>query len=174
MVTNNKQFVARIRVESKKPFYWMKQNIRLQLWLTQEKITIEENNISEMHCPKVGFLTQCHPRNDLIKVYEERLKKRLSCLNIPDFYCTVEYLAVRSICCKVIMIKCAEKDLPTLSLMFKKCKQTKLAKFEPWKQYEAMDQSKQIALIKLQIKMHVDYRSLLVSGFRDDDKVTMQ
>ena len=59
------------------------------------------------------------------------------------------------------------------SMTFKKCIQTKVAKFEPWNPYEAMVPEKQIALINSQINLHIKFRSLLVSGFANDETTTM-
>ena len=40
--------------------------------MMKEKIFIEMNELSEMHCPKVGFLTNSHPIASMLKVYEEQ------------------------------------------------------------------------------------------------------
>lgn len=118
--TFNKVFVTRIHFICKKPFHWMKKNTYLQQWLQNEKIRLEENNIEEMHCPKVGFLTQSHPRMSLVKIYEERIKDLFQDETIPPFYCSVEEVASGQSHCKVIFIKSAEKYVAKFVHLFKK------------------------------------------------------
>jgi hypothetical protein len=62
ITTKNDHFICRLHFIAKKPFFLFEQNVFLQKWLSQEIIRFEENNLQEIHCPKVRFLTQCHPR----------------------------------------------------------------------------------------------------------------
>jgi hypothetical protein len=148
ITTKNNHFIARIHFIAKKPFFWFKQNVLFQKWLTQETIRLEENNLNEIHCPKVGFLTQCHPRASLIKVYEERIKQTLSGHHFPPFYCVIEHISVRQTTTKVVVIRSAEKDVATLLNLFKIAKRIHFHKFVPWREWNAMISAKQFDLIQ--------------------------
>ena len=169
----NKTFVTRLHFQSKKPFYWIKKNTFFQQWLQTEKIRLEENNIEDLHCPKVGFLTQSHPRMSLTKIYEERVKDLFQDETIPPFYCCVEEIGSGQSHCKVIVVKAAEKHVMKFVNLFQKYALKNTYKFIAWKQWTAMEPSKQIDLIQIQNNRLARSKSILLSGFVDDDIITM-
>ena len=171
--TFNKIFVTRIHFHCKKPFYWMKKNTYLQQWLQSEQIRLEGNNIEEMHCPKVGFLTQSHPRMSLVKIYEERIKDLFQDETIPPFYCCVEDVGSGQSHCKVIVVKSGEKYVQKFVHLFQKYEMKNTYKFMSWKQWIAMPPEKQIKLIQVQNKRLAKSKSILLSGFVDDDIITL-
>jgi hypothetical protein len=173
MITNNNQFVTRIYFVAKKPFFWYKKNIQFQRWLSSEKIKLEENNIAEMHCPKVGFLVRCHPRISMVKVYEERIKAMLGRQNIPQFYCTIENVSVRQATTKVVMIRSAEADLSKLLNKIMDTTTDNLHTFIPWREWVAMISSKQLDLIQKENKLMTKVKSIILSGFKDNDDVKL-
>jgi hypothetical protein len=45
-VKNGKgEFIAKIHIASKKPFFWIRQDVIFKKWLREEKISLEENNL---------------------------------------------------------------------------------------------------------------------------------
>jgi hypothetical protein len=134
-------------------------------------IRLEENNIKEIHCPKVGFLTQCHPRASLIKVFEERIKQAFIGSRYPQFYCTVEYISVRQTTTKVVVIRSAEKDVKEMLDLFKKAHKLNLHTFVPWREWNAMISSKQLDLIQKQNKNITNSKSIILSGFKDNANI---
>jgi hypothetical protein len=171
ITTKNNHFICRLHFIAKKPFFWFKQNIFFQKWLTLETIRLEENNLREIHCPKVGFLTQCHPRASLIKVFEERIKQTLSSYHYPPFYCAIEHISIRQTTTKVVVIRSAEKDVAELLDLFKKAGRIHFHKFVPWREWNAMISPKQLDLIQKQNKNITSSKSIIVSGFKDNESV---
>jgi hypothetical protein len=171
ITTIKHHFICRIHFSSKKPFFWFKKNIFFQKWLSQENIRLEENNLQEIHCPKVGFLTQCHPRASLIKVFEERIKQSFKGCQYPPFYCSIEYISVRQTTTKVVVIRSAEKDVSDLLDLFKKSTRINFYTFIPWREWNAMISPKQLDLIQRQNKNITNSKSIIVSGFKDNDTV---
>lgn len=93
-------------MRSKKPLYWIKKSLLLQQqWLMREKIFIEINDLSEMHCPKIGFLTNSHPIASMLPVYAERIQSIVPKTYFPDFTLTIENMACKNWKCKVIKVK---------------------------------------------------------------------
>jgi hypothetical protein len=172
-VTSQAHFVTRLHFVSKKPFFWFKKNIQFQKWLQSEKIRLEENNIKEIHCPKVGFLTRCNPRSSLIQVYEERIKTLFKGKSIPEFYCTIENVSVRQATTKVIVIRAAEKDVIKLLSLFKLFKNDHFHPFIPWKEWIAMVNTKQLDVIRKQNIILVNIKSIIVSGFKNSEHVQL-
>jgi hypothetical protein len=171
--TKNQQYVARLHFVAKKPFFWYKKNFLFQKWLQNEKIRLEENNISAMHCPKVGFLVRCHPRASLVKIYEERIKNLFAGRSIPEFYCTIENVSVRQTTTKVISIRTAEEDVGTLLKLFKSVSKGNLYVFVPWREWVAMQNTKQLAIIHEQNEIRTNVKSIILSGFKDYNNVKL-
>jgi hypothetical protein len=170
-ITKQAHYVTRLHFVSKKPFFWFKKNLQFQKWLQNEKIRLEENNISEIHCPKVGFLTRCHPRSSLIKVYEVRIKKLFQGKSVPEFYCTIENVSVRQATTKVIAIRAAESDVNKLLSLFKTFKNDHFHPFIPWKEWIAMVNTKQLDVIRKQNIILVNIKSIIVSGFKNSEHI---
>jgi hypothetical protein len=170
-ITQHNTYICRIHFSAKKPFFWFKKNIHLQKWLSQETIRLEENNITAIHCPKVGFLTQCHPRASLLKVYETRIKQKFGKGKCPEFYCTIEHISVRQTTTKVIVIRSAEKDVKELLDLFKIAKTINFQIFIPWREWNAMISAKQLDLIQKQNKNITNSKSIIISGFKDNGKI---
>jgi hypothetical protein len=171
ITTKNDHFICRLHFIAKKPFFWFKQNVFLQKWLSQENIRLEENNLHEIHCPKVGFLTQCHPRASLIKVFEERVKQTFYGHQYPPFYCAIEHISVRQTTTKVVVIRSAEKDVADLLELFKKATRIQLHKFVPWREWNAMISAKQLDLVQKQNKNITSSKSIILSGFKNNESV---
>jgi hypothetical protein len=168
IVSINSHYICRIHFSSTKPFFWYKKNVYFQKWLSQEMIRLEENNIKEIHCPKVGFLTQCHPRASLIKVFEERIKQSFIGCQYPQFYCTIEHISVRQTTTKVIVIRSAEKNVMEMLDLFKKSQKLHMHTFVPWREWNAMISTKQLDLIQRQNKNITSSKSIILSGFKDN------
>jgi hypothetical protein len=171
IITKKNHFICRIHFSSNKPFFWFKKNVFFQRWLSQESIRLEENNLEEIHCPKVGFLTQCHPRASLIHVFEERIKQTFAGCDYPPFTCSIEHISVRQTTTKVIVIRSAEKDVAELLELFKKAKRIHFHSFIPWREWNAMISPKQLDLIQRQNKNMTSSKSIILSGFKNDENV---
>jgi hypothetical protein len=169
--TKNRQLVFRLHFISKKPFFWYKKNIHLQHWLKNAMIRIEENNITEIHCPKVGFLTDCHPRISLIATYEDRIKRIFKDIELPEFYCAIENISVRNATTKVIVIRSADTSVNRFLSLFRTATQDNINTFIPWNQWIAMIPGKQLDLIQRQNNVLTNIKSIILSGFKNDDTI---
>ena len=126
-----------------------------------------------MHCPKVGFFTQSHPRMSLVKIYEEHIKDLLQDETIPPFYCGIEDVGSGQSHCKVIVVKAAEKHVAKFVHLFQKYALKNTYKFMAWRQWTTMAPEEQLKLIQVQNKRLARSKSILLSGFSDDDMITM-
>jgi hypothetical protein len=171
MTTKTNHHICRIHFIAKKPFFWFKKNTAFQQWLTKEFIRLEENNTPEIHCAKVGFLTECHPRTSLIPIYEERIKNLFPKVTLPPFYCTIEYLSLRQVTTKVIVIRTMEKEITTFLNLFKQVTKINLYTFIPWREWISMIATKQLHVIQTQNKTLTKNRSIILSGFKDSDNI---
>jgi hypothetical protein len=169
--TKKRHLIFRLHFISKKPFFWYRKNLQLQQWLKSEMIRFEENNISEIHCPKVGFLTDCHPRVSLIATYEDRIKQIFHGMEIPEFYCAVDNVSVRHATTKVIVIRSAEADVNTFQKLFRKATHDNINTFIPWNQWIAMIPAKQLDLIQRQNSTLTNLKSIILSGFKNDETI---
>ena len=109
----------------------------------------------------------------LTKIYEERVKDLFQDEAIPPFYCCVEEIGSGQSHCKVIVVKSAEKHVMKFVKLFQKYATKNTYKFMAWKQWTAMIPSKQIDLIQIQNNRLSRSKSILLSGFVDDDIITM-
>jgi hypothetical protein len=159
--TKNCQLVFRLHFISKKPFFCQ--------WLKNAMIRIEENNITEIHCPKVGFLTDSHPRVSLIATYENRIKQIFKDIELPEFYCAIENISVRIATTKVIVILSAEAAVNKFISLFRTATQDNINTFIPWNQWIAMIPEKQLDLIQRQNSVLTNIKSI---SFYLDLKIT--
>jgi hypothetical protein len=136
-------------------------------------IRLEENNIKEIHCPKVGFLTDCHPRVSMVAVYEDRIKQIFHDIEIPPFYCAVDNVSVCNTTTKVIMIKSAEADVNRFLSLFRTATQENINTFIPWNQWIAMIPAKQLDLIQRQNGVLTSIKSIILSGFKDIEDIPL-
>jgi hypothetical protein len=90
-LTTNEYYTTRIRILSKKPLLWIKRNRMFIMWLKKERFVFEENNLTEINVPKVGFLTNSFPRDSYKRTFEERLRKLIP--DAPPFYCKTKNLS---------------------------------------------------------------------------------
>jgi hypothetical protein len=171
IITKNNHYICRLHFSSKKPFFWFKKNMAFQQWLNNESIRLEQNNTPEIHCPKVGFLTECHPRASLLHVYEERIKNLFPKVKLPPFYCSIEHISVRQATTKVIVIRSSDKDVLTFLNHFKTVTKINLYTFIPWREWIAMVSSKQLNVIQTQNKTLTKNRSIILSGFKDKENI---
>jgi hypothetical protein len=171
--TTNRQLVFRLHFISKKPFFWYKKNIQLQKWLKNEMIRLEENNIPEIHCPKVGFLTDCHPRVSMVAIYEDRIKQLFPNITLPPFYCAIENISVRHATTKVIIIRSAESNVNEFLKLFRSATKDNINTFIPWNQWIAMIPGKQLDLIQRQNGVLTNIKSLIISGFKNNENTRL-
>jgi hypothetical protein len=167
--TANDKYVTRMRIESKKPCFWILRDPMLKKWLKEEKFNFEENNLADIHIPTMGFLTDSFPRDSLDKIFEERIKKLIP--NAPPFLCHTDYLGSGDHYCKVIMIKTEQKNERQLIKLLSGTSMRET--FITWTSYMKFAEGRKVNLIKKQNQLHYNSKSLVIMGFKDDGTIKM-
>jgi hypothetical protein len=92
----------------------------------------------------------------------------------PPFYCTIEYISAQVSSCKVVVVKRPEQHATALHQLLTTHMKSLFGKYIPWRQYSAMAAEHQASVIAQQNECQQTARSLLVSGFMDQDDIPMK
>jgi hypothetical protein len=141
--------IAKIHVISKKPFFWIRRDKILKKWLREEKISLEENNLEALYITRIGFLTNCWPRDAFGKLFVERLKAILG-RGCPEFTCYSDTLKIGEYTARFMMIKTANKDANNLMRQLKSKENQMTEQFIPWKTWMAMVEGRKASLVEKQ------------------------
>jgi hypothetical protein len=60
-------------------------------WLKENNVKIEEYNLRNMYCAKLGILTGSIAKDETVKIHEERLRKlfKKNVKKVPEFYLNI-------------------------------------------------------------------------------------
>jgi hypothetical protein len=116
-------------------------------------------------------MTDCHPRVSLVTIYEDHIKQIFQDQELPPFYCAIENISVRNATTKVIVIRLAEAHVNKFLKLFSSATQDNINNFIPWNQWIALIAAKQLDLIQRQNAVLTNSKSIILSGFKNDDNI---
>ena len=179
----NKEYAARIHVETSIPLYQILGDDKVQSWLKEEKVHLEENNLQHAHLVNVGFLFQTHARADSMKLYEARLKDYLQESEI-DFHIikTTIYTDMEQqkdkekfkhqIKAKILMIRAAGDDAYMLTQEITSLNAGEVT-FYPWKEYMSLSSEQKRTIVMDQRAFQQDFKTFCQRNFTKHAKDTV-
>jgi hypothetical protein len=165
--------MGRLHFKSKNRLSEYKKNMQLQKYLAREHMVIEEMRLNSNNPPIVGYFEDIIPDPDILRMHTVRIRKYLP-PNHPRFQLFAKTLYnYKRHGTRVVMVKCDEENLETLREMFLALDE-KVVKFFSWKEFTSLQPQLRETAFQKQVLFNKYYRSVVMSGFKDnDDNVTM-
>ena len=181
-VTTN-EYMARIWVQSSIPFYQITKDDKVQQWLRQEKVHLEENNLTQSNVMNVGFLGKANTRAESQKLYELRLKSILPD-NLHEFHIIKSSIFTETlqkngmnhekendIKSKVLMIRAGVKNASEISAYLTAIDDPDIH-FYSWNEYRSLETDKKRTVVVDQNCFHQQYKSFTLPFFKAEVRET--
>lgn len=147
--TNYGTLFARIRIFSNIDVHLMRMQELTKSWLMSEKITLEYNPLLTTVPANVGYLYKVCPREENI------LENKYGCFNRNR--------------CFIMMVKADKDDITEINDALNDLHESTSIKYLSWIEYMGLNVSQKLYLINQQTEHMATYRSLVMTGFCDDD-----
>jgi hypothetical protein len=121
---------------------------------------------------KIGFLTNCWPRESFGKLFEERIKLTLG-PECPKFYCYSDTMTIGGHSAHFMMVKTTNKDSESLTRLLRTKMEGKSEEFVPWKWWLSMVEGRKASIVKTQETLQNNITSVQDAGYSDDNTIVM-
>lgn len=174
--SQNHIFTVKMHFRSVIPFHRiMHKNNELKHCLKTEGITLELNDITEIHLVNVGFFIKCHPRASIINSQVQRLTDLMEMEEeeIPEFMAYATPVWHNSEAAHVMMIKSGINEKEEVAREFASIANYTSMQFISWKYWKEVDPDVKNTIILTQQAYHEQYAQVILSKFKDNNEVKM-
>jgi hypothetical protein len=173
-VNKERQFLVRIIVHSNYNLGTYKEKSQFRQYLAKEHIVVDYNNLDSIDPVHVGFIEDIVPRYETLQLHHTRLVDLLP-TNAPPFQLNIQSIYGRSGSrSKAVMVNCDIENEQILKVMLDSLHKNEQLEFYPWKEYVGLPIELKEVLIRKQNNFLNNYRTIILSGFIDnDDNVPM-
>lgn len=170
--TNWGTFVARIVVHSNTDLHKIRlSDIQLRNWLQEEKISIEYNDLKATAAANVGIIYNVCPREDSVKLQQDRLKQYLVGRDYGDFHVRRQTIQLGEkkpiVKSTVFMIVAGKQDVITVNKALEYLDDNEFISYMSWEEYRNLAYLQKKKFIEDQRDFMKDNASLLIDGFID-------
>jgi hypothetical protein len=172
--TPDRTIMARIYMRSNNRLTEYKKDLPFCKYLAREHIVMDEVRLMTINPPTVGFFEDIVPDPDNIKMHTIRLRKHLPAKH-PRFQLFVKSLFdSKQRSTKIVVLKCDQCDFDTIHELFVELDKKDTIKFFSWKEFTSLPSELRDTAFQKQLLFNKTYRSVVLSGFRDnEDNVKM-
>jgi hypothetical protein len=169
------KFLGKIYVHCNHTIQEYCQNHAYSDYLAKENIQVDINELDDINPYKVGFLENLIPRMETLNMHTHRLRSMMPS-DAPKFQLQLGPLwGGNGEKTRVVLIQSDEKNRDILKQMLEEMHAAKLVSFFPWTCFMSCKPEQKSTVVKRINTRRANYRSLLISGFRDnDDNIPMK
>jgi hypothetical protein len=171
--TKTHSYHARIHIMCMKPLFIIIKNKEFLQWLTENRIYLEENDLSEIMPTNAGIILFVHPRNSLILNHQEQLKTTFFGTTAPEFKLKLFKAKSGGEEAMFLLVQTPQGTEDEASNKFQQSSSTNPYEFIGWKNWNNLHESHKTETIKRQNNFVRDYKLLCLSGFIDDDNIQL-
>ena len=133
--------------------------------MAKENLVIDENPLTSIKPPTVGFFEAIIPRLETLDLHTSRLIKKLP-KDVPKFQLCIYSLYVRSgLRCRIMVMRADPENVLRLQEEMQKLNDDKTVSFFNWGEFLSVTTEQREDIIIHQNKWNSNVRSLLLKGF---------
>jgi hypothetical protein len=173
---NQKQglFIGKVYIHCNHPLHEYRKNGQFLEYLKQENINLDINDLDDVNPFHLGYMENIIPRHETVNMHASRIQSLLP-NNAPKFQ--LQFGTIWSKTgdrCRVVMVKCDEGNSDELLELFEDLNNINAICFFSWSDYLSCTAEQKTTIVKKINNWRGNYRSILISGFCDnDDNVPM-
>jgi hypothetical protein len=150
--TNGRVWFGRIYIRSAQPFYIMRQNNMLKMWLKEEKMDLEVNNLDAIRLENVGMFVDCHPKDQLFHIHEYYLRQIFPEKGTPEFMLQTWYMNIHdNPSGTTLLLQTAPEHVQTMYYLIETYESIIIMTFILWKQWRPLQPGKKLTIFNEQI-----------------------
>jgi hypothetical protein len=138
-------------------------------WLKDEHFNLDHNILQQTLQPvQVGVFTHMNPRTDLTTNYEHCIQMATT-TTCPPFSLQVKHIKTTSVTTKVWSVYADMKNINDITKELKAAfNSQELRRFYSWHEFTSLNAQQQTTVLQANNKFSTEYRSLLISGFKNN------
>jgi hypothetical protein len=164
---------ARIHIMCMKPLFILIKNNEFLKWLIENRIYLEENDLSEIMPANAGIILFVRPRNSITLNHHDQLKSTFFGTTAPEFKLKPFKAKSGGEEAVFLLVQTPQGKEDEVSNKFQQASTTNPYEFIGWKNWNNLYSTHKTETIKRQNNYIRDYKLLCLSGFIDDDNVLL-
>jgi hypothetical protein len=173
-LSNNNIYSTKIIIHTNCELKDYLEDNKFRKYLTSSSIHVEYNTLDCLNPQNVGYLEEVTSSRDTVMLHEERLRKLLPS-TAPSFQVNLVRIYGSGSDSKttyLVMVQSKLEDVEHLCYLIEALDEASMIVFFPWSEYITITQDKKQTVVSNYRKLNYMYRSVVVSGFIDNDDNT--